>query len=389
MKKFLLFFPILLLASCGQFLEEKSDQIIEKPDIVVLPHHGITGANIDDFYKKISEKNPNYQRIVIISPDHFGKIQTNIESSPQNLKKWCFQDFCVPLKSLEKYNTEKSKIFRENGNIFEHGLGEHFHRISRFLPNIPVTPVIVRRSNIETFDEKLIQNLTELAKTEKILFILSVDFSHHVREDIAILHDKMSEQVLNYWEKNDFAKLEVDCRNCLYIGTKIAHNFEKNFFKKTLRTSVDTIVRKFSDTENTSHIFWEFIEWNSLLKKKNYILFINSKNFANKDFFKNFHQEKNMQKNSKHLYHHIGTGWNAVFVSNNYDSYEWKKIFFENNFQILWEKQNIALSWQADFSDNVLYVNKQNFSKNFELSENILACEVDEETFECEKIFLK
>lgn len=226
MKKFLLIFLCLfLIFSCSKS-EKNPEKIVKNPDIIVLPHHGLTGKNIDNFYQNLAEKNPHYERIVIISPDHFAKLSQPIESAPKNLQNSCFQDFCVPIASDLLYSPEKSRIFRENGKIFEHGLGEHFMRISKYFPNIPVMPMVIsREAKISLTSEKLAENLTNFAKNFHTLFVISVDFSHHIREDLAIFHDTKSIQTLNFGEKNDFASLEVDCRNCLFIGKKIAKNF--------------------------------------------------------------------------------------------------------------------------------------------------------------------
>lgn len=322
MKKiFLIFFLVFSLFSCSKNTENP-EKIVKNPDIVVLPHHGITGKNIDEFYKNLAEKNKKYERIVIISPDHFAKLSFPIESAPKNLQKSCFQDFCVPLAENLLYSPEKSRIFRENGKISEHGLGEHFIRISKNFPNIPVVPIIVaREAKISSTSEKFAENLTTFARKFDTLFVISVDFSHHVREDIAIFHDQKSIQTLNFGEKNDFANLEVDCRNCLFIGQKIAKNFSKNFFHFTKRTSVDMILGGFSDTENTSHIFGEFSDIDSKISSKKVFFIFRETDFKNKNFLANFYQEKNFKKSQKSFIHHIATGWDEIFMIENPENF--------------------------------------------------------------------
>lgn len=388
MKKiFLIFFLIFSLFSCSRN-PENTEKIVKNPDIVVLPHHGITGKNIDEFYKNLALKNEKYERIVIISPDHFARISATIESAPKNLQKSCFQDFCVPLAENPLYSPEKSRIFGENGKISEHGLGEHFIRISKNFPNIPVVLIVVaREAKISSISERLAENLTNFSKNFHTLFIISVDFSHHVREDIAIFHDTKSVQVLNFGEKNDFNDLEVDCRNCLFVAREIAKNFSKNFFHFTKRTSVDTILGGFSDTENTSHIFGQFSDIDSTIEPKKVWFIFHENDLENKDFFANFFQEKDFKKSQKHFIHHIATGFDKIFMIEN--SQKSLQIPFENLQKISKNSETIFENMKIITSDEKISVFLGEKSENFYLQKGeILACESHMEDFSCEKIAL-
>ena len=109
--------------------------------------------------------------------------------------------------------------------MYEHGLGEHYIRMAKFFPETPVLPVVLRRwAKIRDTDREIADSLTDFAKNKKTLIVVSVDFSHHIREDIAVFHDKKSLQVLDSGSDTDFESLEVDCRNCLWVGKKIAQN---------------------------------------------------------------------------------------------------------------------------------------------------------------------
>ena len=76
-----------MLASCEQSFHILSQEEISLesnfPHILVLPHHGLTGQKIDEFYQKLSKKNYQYDRIIVLSPDHFANISRPVESSPR------------------------------------------------------------------------------------------------------------------------------------------------------------------------------------------------------------------------------------------------------------------------------------------------------------------
>jgi hypothetical protein len=97
--------------------------------------------------------------------------------------------------------------------------------------------------------------LIEGGKKWSTLFIASVDFSHHVKEEFAIEHDKRSVASLSYW---DLEWVEVDCPNCLQTIYNLANNSWKNCFNEYKRTSVDLVLNIESWTENTSHIYGDY-----------------------------------------------------------------------------------------------------------------------------------
>lgn len=69
---------------------------------------------------------------------------------------------------------------------------------------------------------KIAKDILYFSKHKKTLVVISVDFSHHVPEPFAQLHDQKSINTLSWGETRDFDTLEVDCRNCLFIGKEIA-----------------------------------------------------------------------------------------------------------------------------------------------------------------------
>ena len=64
-------------------------------EIVILPHHGITGKRIDESYKKLRMQYSQFDRIVILSPDHYGTTKNNIESLPNSVNQVCYTGHCV------------------------------------------------------------------------------------------------------------------------------------------------------------------------------------------------------------------------------------------------------------------------------------------------------
>lgn len=161
----------------------------------------------------------------MISPDHFSHAIAPVVSSPKDLNKICYQKSCVPALGLDVYSFQDDySIFSLTGMTWEHGIGEHIKRVSRFFPGTPVTPIILKRKLSVTDNERFLAQSIANIRDRRVLVIVSVDFSHHVREEFARLHDIKSTEVLNSTSIDAFSSIEVDCRNCLAVSRMIAEN---------------------------------------------------------------------------------------------------------------------------------------------------------------------
>lgn len=191
-----------------------------------------------------------------------------------------------------------------------------------------MTPVLLRRKL--TMDASIGELARKIANISegRILVIASVDFSHHVAEPFAILHDTQSVDTLKYGGFSDFDTLEVDCRNCLAVTKEVAHIRGKDDFNLTARTSVDTVTQSFSETENTSHIFGSFMPKSEEKSGSGVFLFAGNTHWTRgfTDFEKKnpnsrslltkiLYQQYDISKDSSRFYHRLLSGFDDVVVS--------------------------------------------------------------------------
>ena len=129
---------------------------------------------------------------------------------------------------LRKAKNSK-QLYPKHASIIEHGLGEHIQRIVRYFQESTIVPLVVKkRKSCEIWVEN----------SQRYLYFPNIKnigrdfcgFSHHVPEPFAQLHDQKSINTL-MGETRDFDTLEVDCRNCLFIGKEIAKK-ENHISKK-------------------------------------------------------------------------------------------------------------------------------------------------------------
>ena len=300
-------------------------------EVVALPHHNLTGKSIDEFYQSLQEKYHSFDQIILLSPDHYGFAKKSIESLPNTQKKICYQNSCVWASGISPYNQSGNQaLFPLTWSTLEHGIGEHISRIATFFPHATTIPIILRRKLVPGEEEAILADTIANIRDRRILVIASVDFSHHVREDFAILHDAKSIDTLSYGNIADFSTLEVDCRNCLAVSMMVAEKKWKPFFHFQKRTSVDTLTLTHSDTENTSHIFWRFSEESTQEQFLGSWVFLFAgdthwaRGFAHytkkyddyqDEVLKIFYQKYNPENNPKTKYHRVFSGFDDVIVN--------------------------------------------------------------------------
>lgn len=220
-----------------------------------IPHFTIQSKTIENFYKFLKKtydiNDEEKLNIVIISPDHFNASKNNVDMFCKNTNNFCYKWICLPTKKLPP---TKTSWCLKDGTTNEHGLGEHFTFIQKTFPQAHIFPIVVKpRKFIE--NTQLIDTLNSYNFIGKTLIISSVDFSHYVDEDFAILHDRKSlYTIINETEISAYAKLEVDCPSCLYI-TNILAQQNNHYPKLYLRDSSSSIANENLGTENTSRQF--------------------------------------------------------------------------------------------------------------------------------------
>ncbi|MBP9780264.1 AmmeMemoRadiSam system protein B [Candidatus Gracilibacteria bacterium] len=237
-----------------------------KIDVAILPHHSITSSALDDWYKHYFDINGSYDRIVILSPDHFANLRGQFILGVSRSGSICFEGTCqdvIPLKFTPNNTSVRIPLFSslQDESINEHGVGVHIPYIHKYNPDALISPLIVQRelSGFQKSKDLSNQLFSELRnysqQGEKILLIGSVDFSHHVDERFAQAHDITS---IESFKSGNFENVEVDCRNCLLIVDNVAKLAGKPYFIKDQRTSVASLGISQKPFDNTSHIFGHF-----------------------------------------------------------------------------------------------------------------------------------
>ncbi|MDL2216649.1 AmmeMemoRadiSam system protein B [Desulfovibrio sp. OttesenSCG-928-M14] len=163
----------------------------ERVNGITLPHHLLAADLIVGGAALL--RNQQYERIIILSPDHFRRGATPF-SVPE-------RDFLTPL-GLVKLDRQGAEVVLRNPGVsvsslfsHEHGVRAILPFIAHYFPEVPVLPLALRISSGKKDWDSLLESLRPLL-TEKTLLVQSTDFSHYLPWQEAIAHDKATLRVL-------------------------------------------------------------------------------------------------------------------------------------------------------------------------------------------------
>ncbi|MFA6306148.1 MAG: AmmeMemoRadiSam system protein B [Candidatus Gracilibacteria bacterium] len=248
---------------------------------IIVPHHLLVENYIDDFYKQISEKNPNIEKIILVSPNHFDFGNRYIQSTTS-----------LPGKDGKQINLAKNEIaklsqtgaFSIEPKYFEkeHGIINEIIFTNKYFQNAKIIPIRIKNGTPKDRLDMLINELSKIT-TQNTLIVVSADFTHYTDEKIALENDK---KFIKYFENLDKTKeinfdeikklattenaktenensenypVALDSPESLYTALKLLQKQDALTFAFYKRTSSASLLGTKNPLENTSHIFGEFL----------------------------------------------------------------------------------------------------------------------------------
>jgi len=261
---------ILFALGCGTNSNANTDYI----GGAVMPHHLLVKNDIESLYKKISAKN-DYERIIVISPNHFGYGYYPVQTSKSINKN---------LDGMIDYDSAAIEILIEQKAIYngghllenEHGITGHIPFVSKHFPKATFIPITIKPDTPREQLDKLINNLASL-NLSRTLIIASVDFSHVIDEETALNRDtetikwfganhnnSTNTEILNEIKalakinNNNPDSIALDSPETIYVLHHLMRIKNSTKFSLYKRTSSASLLKIDDPAENTSHIFGTF-----------------------------------------------------------------------------------------------------------------------------------
>jgi AmmeMemoRadiSam system protein B len=233
---------------------------------VVLPHHNLVGKYIDGLYSEIDDG--DVDRIILISTNHFDYGYHFIQSTDD-----LDSDLELQTDFIENLYRENILSVEDTGLDAEHGIMVHIDRIEKYFPDARVVPIMIKWQTPQEKLDDLVEVILEEGGMDRTLVIASIDFSHFVVEETAVVNDERTMQWFEDWGKREILEISLDSmwdlEKSIEMDTKEATALDSPetlyVFAKLLgdpkevelwkRTSSHSLYGGNDPMQNTSHLF--------------------------------------------------------------------------------------------------------------------------------------
>lgn len=216
---------------------------------ITVPHHLLVPNLIADAFLFASKN--DYERIILISPDHFSLGDTPISVAVDDFST-VFGDLKTDRAFVDKLKKEASA-----SSFFyrEHGVQSELPFIKYFFPEAKIVTIALKQTGKDTLDiliAILMENIDE-----RTLIVQSTDFSHYLPVEMANIKDRETIAVLERGDPEDLFSLDqpdhLDSIAAQYIQMRI----QREVFKSQLKILTHENSQKYTDEDldsTTSYI---------------------------------------------------------------------------------------------------------------------------------------
>jgi AmmeMemoRadiSam system protein B len=266
---------------------------------LILPHHLLVENEIRDFLEEIaSRRDPStVQRILLLSPNHFGYGYNSIQSTDENLGTF-FETLSLDTSTIQQLADTSPLAIEPTDFPKEHGITVPAALLKEVFPNATLIPITLKPGASERDLEQLVAAVGALDLSQTLV-VASVDFSHYVSEQVALANDQrtiftlekveltLANEVIDYSlfealqrisQSEEEPEFEVgngndvefssenslsdavafDSPESLYVLIRVMEGQNTLDFNLWKRTSSASITGIEDPLQNTSHVFGRF-----------------------------------------------------------------------------------------------------------------------------------
>jgi len=233
---------LLILAGCGQdaaaplepfppFYPEaqpfqRAIRLTKSPPLphritgLTVPHHLLAADLIAEAFALASRQ--DYQRIIILSPDHFGRSPTPCAVSIRNFQT-VMGEVAIDAAAVDRLR-ENPLVSASNLFSHEHGVRALLPFVAHYFPRARVVAVAIHRDSQPAQWDCLAQTLAPLL-TPGTLLLQSTDFSHYLPWPQARQYDQETLRVLSAGDPGAVVGLtqpqHLDSRGAQYLQLRL------------------------------------------------------------------------------------------------------------------------------------------------------------------------
>ncbi len=184
----------------------------------IIPHHLIPSNGLNTYFSQLQKQHP--KRIILISPNHFLRGNTNFITSPYGYNTpfgsvHVDQDLYEKITDPSVISEQQLSISRDDETMnLEHGIGNITAYISYYLPKTTIMPIAVMPTTTFAQIENLVATIAPLINNDTI-FLASIDFSHYLPAEVAAQKDETTWKLI---QEKDYRKI-LNLNNNDYLDT--------------------------------------------------------------------------------------------------------------------------------------------------------------------------
>ncbi|MFA6024008.1 MAG: hypothetical protein WC777_02215 [Candidatus Gracilibacteria bacterium] len=186
-------------------------------DIILLPHHALVEDWILALYASVDRA--SFDKIIVLSPNHF--------------------------------STGPEAIARPSEQ--EHGYSLHEKWSTDMFPGVEVEGWMLKTPGSPEALEAFAQELSRAIDEDNALLVFSIDFSHYLPGEIALLHDLRSADIVESRSIEEAASLEIDSPATAELLLRVLE--EQELSLEVLKNTNPSLDIGHDSFENTTHLF--------------------------------------------------------------------------------------------------------------------------------------
>ncbi|MCL5666289.1 MAG: AmmeMemoRadiSam system protein B [Patescibacteria group bacterium] len=210
--------------------QSKARPLTQRITGIVVPHHLLARNIIADAFALASQS--QYDRVIILSPDHYFLGKTEISYAAQD-----FNTVFGVLQTDQNFIKKLSMVSATGSAGFfyrEHGIGAELPFIKYFFPNAKIIAITLN-INARPRDLRGLVDFLKVNINNRTLLIQSTDFSHYLPAENAGQKDEQTVNLLR--EINEGADPQIlyqlsqpdniDCIACQYVQSAVQQQLFK------------------------------------------------------------------------------------------------------------------------------------------------------------------
>ena len=187
---------------------------------LTVPHHLLAADLIAGAFALASAQ--DYRRIIILSPDHFGRSSTPFAVAVRNFQT-VMGEVAIDAAAVDRLR-ENPLVSASNLFSHEHGVRALLPFVSHYFPGARIVAVALHRDSHPSQWDSLAQTLVPLLTADTLL-IQSTDFSHYLPWPQARRYDQETLRVLSAGDPEAVAGLKqpqhLDSRGAQYLQLRL------------------------------------------------------------------------------------------------------------------------------------------------------------------------